>query len=65
MQDEVKETKEFSARTYESPLFGGVLGNTLHPGGLKLMARVAELAQIDEGSRILDIACGRGVMLVS
>jgi len=61
MQDEVKETKQFSARTYESPLFNGILGDTLHPGGLKLTARVAELAQIDKGSRILDIACGKGI----
>ena len=61
MQDEVKETKEFSARTYESSLFNDILGDTLHPGGLKLTKRVAEVAQIDRGSRILDIACGKGV----
>jgi arsenite methyltransferase len=61
MQDEVKETKQFSARTYESPLFNNILGDTLHPGGLKLTARVAELAQIDKGSRVLDIACGQGI----
>jgi ubiquinone/menaquinone biosynthesis C-methylase UbiE len=61
MQDEVKETKQFSARTYESPLFSGILGDTVHPGGLKLTARVAELAQIDKGCRILDIACGKGI----
>jgi arsenite methyltransferase len=61
MQEEVKETKQFSARTYESPLFNNILGDTLHPGGLKLTARVAELAQIDKGSRVLDIACGKGI----
>ena len=61
MQDVVKETKQFSAKTYESPLFNDILGDTLHPGGLKLTARVAELAQIDKGSRILDIACGKGI----
>jgi arsenite methyltransferase len=61
MQDEAKETKQFSAKTYESPLFNSILGDTLHPGGLKLTTRVAKLAQIDNGSRILDIACGKGI----
>jgi arsenite methyltransferase len=61
MQDEVEETKQFSARTYESPLFSGIFGDTLHPGGLKLTTRVAELGQIDRGSRVLDIACGKGI----
>jgi arsenite methyltransferase len=61
MKDEVKETKEFSARTYESPLFSSILGDTLHPGGLKLTTKVAELAQIYRGSRVLDIACGKGI----
>lgn len=61
MQEEVKETKQFSARTYESPLFNGILGDTLHPGGLKLTTRIAELAQLDKGSRILDIACGKAI----
>jgi arsenite methyltransferase len=61
MQDEVKETKEFSARAYESPLFSGILGDTLHPGGRRVTARLAELAQIGTGSRILDLACGKGI----
>lgn len=60
MEDKVRKTKRFTARTYESPLFNSILEDTLHPGGLKLTARMAEVAKIDEGSRVLDIACGKG-----
>ncbi|MEM1514948.1 MAG: methyltransferase domain-containing protein [Candidatus Bathyarchaeia archaeon] len=38
----------------------GVIGDSLHPGGLDLTRRVGEVARIREGSRVLDLACGMG-----
>lgn len=55
-----RETKEFTARLYESPIFDQALGDALHPGGLKLTARIAEVARIKANSRVLDIASGKG-----
>ena len=52
--------KKSSARTYESAEFNQALDEILHPGGLELTARLAEVAQIKPGSRVLDIASGRG-----
>jgi arsenite methyltransferase len=37
-----------------------VLRGILHPGGLKLTRRIAELAEITSSSKVLDVACGRG-----
>ena len=52
--------KQSAAKAYESPQFNEALGEVLHPGGLKLTARVAEVAQINSRSHVLDIASGRG-----
>ncbi len=54
------EIKESAARAYESPEFNQALEEILHPGGLELTARLAEVAQIKPDSRVLDIASGRG-----
>jgi len=40
--------------------FSQVLGESLHPGGLKLTARVAEVAELSRNSRVLDASCGNG-----
>jgi ubiquinone/menaquinone biosynthesis C-methylase UbiE len=40
------------------------LENTLHPGGLKLTARLAEIAAFKPDSRVLEIGCGRGVTTI-
>lgn len=61
MKDKAKADKQFSSKTYESPLFNTLLGDTLHPGGLSLTERVGELSQLEESSLVLDIACGKGV----
>ena len=52
--------KEVAAKAYESNLFDNILGDFLHPGGLKLTAKAAEVAQINPASLVLDIASGRG-----
>ncbi len=54
------EIKKSAARAYESPKFNQTLDEILHPGGLELTARLAEVAQIKPDSRVLDIASGRG-----
>jgi len=60
MQDSSKSTKETIARAYESSQFNEALDEVLHPGGLELTARVAEVAEISSESRVLDISSGRG-----
>ena len=60
MQQKSKGLKESTAKLYESALFDSALGDTLHPGGLKLTARAAEVAKIDKASFVLDIASGKG-----
>ena len=59
MQD--KETEGFATKLYESSLLSNSLGDILHPGGLKLTARMAETAEIRRSSLVLDLACGKGV----
>ncbi len=60
MQDTYKTTKQTIAKAYESSRFNEALDEVLHPGGLELTARVAEVAGITPESRILDISSGRG-----
>ncbi len=49
-----------SALPCESCVFKQLLGETLRPGGLKLTAKLAQLAGIREDHTVLDIACGKG-----
>jgi ubiquinone/menaquinone biosynthesis C-methylase UbiE len=60
MQDIQNSRKQSAARVYESSQFSETLEETLHPGGLSLTARAAEIARLRSGSRLLDIASGRG-----
>lgn len=45
---------------YESGVVDRALGNAIHPGGLSLTKRMAQLLPVAENWRILDIACGKG-----
>lgn len=56
-----EDSKENAVRLYESCAFDQLLGETLRPGGLKLTARLAEIAAIREDYAVLDIACGKGI----
>ncbi len=60
MQESSDATKETIARAYESTKFNEVMDEALHPGGLELTARLAEVAGISSESRVLDISSGRG-----
>jgi arsenite methyltransferase len=48
------------ARLYESDAVRWLLEGELHPGGARLTRRLAQLAGIDRGQRVLDVACGSG-----
>lgn len=55
------ETMKYSVvQAYESSKFNRALNESLHPGGLELTNRTAELAGIGKKSMVLDIASGRG-----
>jgi len=51
--------KVCSTKIYEG-VIGDVIGNVLHPSGLDLTARAAELAKINGNSTVLDLAFGKG-----
>jgi ubiquinone/menaquinone biosynthesis C-methylase UbiE len=48
------------ASPYDSPALRWLLGHDLHPGGDALSRRLAHLAGLRPGSRVLDVASGRG-----
>jgi len=48
------------ARLYESDAVRWLLDGELHPGGERLTRRLAQLAGIERGQRVLDVACGSG-----
>lgn len=52
--------KRSAVTVYETETFGFLLKDILHPGGLELTRRAGEMAQVDEGYTVLDIACGKG-----
>jgi arsenite methyltransferase len=49
------------ARLYESDAVRWLLDEQLHPGGERLTRRLAQLAGVGRGQRVLDVACGSGV----
>jgi len=52
--------KTSCACAYESEAARYLLGDSYHPGGLELTARLGELLDLDGDSRVLDIAAGTG-----
>lgn len=57
MNDDVKAC---CAKLYESDFARLLLGDSFHPGGLRLTARLGEQLQLDSHSHVLDVACGKG-----
>ena|SRR5579863_8657327 len=52
--------KSCCAAGYESEFARILLGDSFHPGGLALTARLGELLELKAGQRILDVAAGKG-----
>jgi arsenite methyltransferase len=52
--------KACCARLYESDAVRWLLDGELHPGGQQLTRRLAQLAGVRRGHRVLDVACGSG-----
>jgi ubiquinone/menaquinone biosynthesis C-methylase UbiE len=52
--------KQCCARLYESDFAKMLLGDSFHPGGLKLTERLGTLLGLSSQSRVLDIASGKG-----
>jgi arsenite methyltransferase len=54
------EVKQCCANLYESDFARLLLGDSFHPGGLKLTERLGQLLQLGRHSRVLDVASGPG-----
>ena len=52
--------KAVCSTLYESPIVRLLLGEALHPGGLKLTRRLVDLMEVQQGSVVLDVGCARG-----
>jgi arsenite methyltransferase len=52
--------KQCCAHLYESDFAKLLLGDSFHPGGVKLTERLGELLKLTPQSRVLDIASGKG-----
>ncbi len=58
------EVKQCCANLYESDFAKLLLGDSFHPGGLKLTERLGQLLQLDKNRRVLDVASGRGTSAI-
>jgi arsenite methyltransferase len=54
------EVKQCCANLYESDFAKLLLGESFHPGGLKLTERLGHLLRLGPNSRVLDVASGNG-----
>jgi arsenite methyltransferase len=55
-----RNVKQCCASFYGSDLARLLLGDSFHPGGVRLTDRLGELTEISADSRVLDVAAGRG-----
>jgi arsenite methyltransferase len=56
--------KQCCARLYESDFAKLLLGESFHPGGLKLTERLGQLLQLGPSSHVLDVASGLGTSAI-
>ncbi|MBI2867583.1 MAG: methyltransferase domain-containing protein [Chloroflexi bacterium] len=49
---------------YDHPAVQWLMGESWHPGGLRLTERVAHRMQLEPGMRVLDAGCGRGASAI-
>ena len=55
-----EDVKSCCATLYENDMARLLLGDSFHPGGLRLTQRLGEMIGIGTGSRVLDVASGKG-----
>ena len=55
-----EDLKSCCATLYESDFARFLLGDSFHPGGLRLTQRLGELLELGPGLRVLDVASGKG-----
>ena len=60
MPAESAELKSCCAAVYQSDFARMLLGDSFHPGGLRLTARLGEHLGLGPGVRVLDVASGKG-----
>ncbi|MFW6056821.1 MAG: methyltransferase domain-containing protein [Chloroflexota bacterium] len=60
MNSDDAEIKACCADFYQTDVVRLLLGDVLHPGGMELTEHLGEVLQLQQGERVLDIACGRG-----
>src|SRR5712664_2683303 len=56
--------KQCCARLYESDFAKLLLGDSFHPGGLKLTERLGIVLGLKADTRVLDVASGRGISAI-
>jgi ubiquinone/menaquinone biosynthesis C-methylase UbiE len=56
-----QEIKACCAGAYASDWARFLIGDSMHPGGVRLTERLGDQLQLGPGSRVLDVAAGRGV----
>jgi arsenite methyltransferase len=64
VRSEHEQVKQCCARLYESDLARFLMGDWFHPGGLQLTGRLGRMLDLSSGSRVLDVACGKGTAAV-
>ncbi|MGH9784244.1 MAG: class I SAM-dependent methyltransferase [Terriglobia bacterium] len=57
---ESDQLKSCCAAVYQSDFVRMLLGDSFHPGGLRLTERLGELLELGPGRRVLDVASGKG-----
>jgi arsenite methyltransferase len=56
-----EQIKSCCAAAYGSDWAHLLIGDSMHPGGVELTERLGDLLELNPGSRVLDVASGRGV----
>ena len=62
--EEQEKVKQCCARLYESDVAKLLLGDSFHPGGLRLTERLGEILGLGPESRVLDVASGKGTSAI-
>ena len=61
---DASELKSCCANLYEHPLVRQLIGDSFHPGGTELTERLGLMLGLHAGSKVLDVASGRGTSAI-